>query len=391
MLRADVFSKHWDVVPLGEAVTFLDNMRRPVTASERVEGPYPYYGANGIQGTINDFIFDEPLLLLAEDGGNFGNPKRDIAYLVEGRYWVNNHAHVIRPKASLDLRFLYRVLQRYDVTPFIKGATRAKLTKGDATKIPIPLPPLPEQRRIAAILDSADAICRKRKQAIHLADDFLCNLFLEMFGDPVTNPKGWPVKSVSAGLKSITSGWSAVGNNRPRQNGEIGVLKISAVTSGKFKPEENKSVSSDSIPEGKKLLIPKKGDLLFSRANTRELVAATCIVKADVEDVFLPDKLWLVKTDQAKLLPEFLNYMIWQPRFKETLTSQATGTSGSMLNISKQKFEETTAIFPCLEHQKKFARIYWDFQAMIESLVASSEQAEQLFGSLSQKAFSGHL
>ena len=123
MLRADIFPERWDVVPLGEAVTFLDNMRRPVTASERVAGPYPYYGANGIQGTIDGFIFDEPLLLLAEDGGNFGNPDRDIAYIAEGRYWVNNHAHVIRPKAPLDLRFLYRVLQRYDVTPFIKGAT----------------------------------------------------------------------------------------------------------------------------------------------------------------------------------------------------------------------------------------------------------------------------
>ena len=160
MLRADIFPERWDLVPLGEAVTFLDNMRRPVTASDRVAGPYPYYGANGIQGTIDGFIFDEPLLLLAEDGGNFGNPDRDIAYIAEGRYWVNNHAHVIRPKASLDLRFLYRVLQRYDVTPFIKGATRAKLTKGEASLIPIPLPPLPEQKRIAAILDKADAIRR---------------------------------------------------------------------------------------------------------------------------------------------------------------------------------------------------------------------------------------
>ena len=197
MLRADIFPERWDVVPLGEAVTFLDNMRRPVTASERVAGPYPYYGANGIQGTIDGFIFDEPLLLLAEDGGNFGNPDRDIAYIAEGRYWVNNHAHVIRPKAPLDLRFLYRVLQRYDVTPFIKGATRAKLTKGDASLIPIPLPPLPEQKRIAAILDKADAIRRKRQQAIQLADDFLRAVFLDMFGDPVTNPKGWAIHKMS--------------------------------------------------------------------------------------------------------------------------------------------------------------------------------------------------
>lgn len=301
--------------------------------------------------------------------------------------------NVVPDPSKADTKYVYYALLS-KVPYFLRsaiGGAQPNISQGLIRTTEIPLPPLPEQKRITAILDKADAIRRKRQQAIQLADDFLRTVFIDMFGDPVTNSKGWPVKSISAGLKSIASGWSAVGSNRPRQNGEIGVLKISAVTSGKFKPEENKSVSSDSIPEGKKILIPKKGDLLFSRANTRELVAATCIVKADVEDVFLPDKLWLVKTDQAKLLPEFLNYMIWQPRFKEKLTSQATGTSGSMLNISKQKFEETTAIFPCLEHQKRFARIYWDFQAVIESAVESSEQAEQLFRSLSQKAFSGHL
>jgi len=391
MLRADIFPKRWDVVPLGDAVTFLDNMRRPVTASDRVAGPYPYYGANGIQGTIDGFIFDEPLLLLAEDGGNFGNPDRDIAYIAEGRYWVNNHAHVIRPKASLDLRFLYRILQRYDVTPFIKGATRAKLTKGDASLIPIPLPPLPEQKRIAAILDKADAIRRKRQQAIQLADDFLRAVFLDMFGDPVINPKGWDVKPLSAGIRSISSGWSASGESRPCSDGEKGVLKISAVTSGVFKPEENKFVPPDRIPDGKKLLFPKKGDLLFSRANTRELVAASCIVSADVEDAFLPDKLWLVEADQELILPEFLHFLLWQPRFKERLTSQATGTSGSMLNISKRKFEETYTIFPDIKVQKKFKDIYWAFQTTNGISTTLKAGVDKLFYSLNQKAFSGQL
>ena len=82
---------------LGEIVDFLDHKRRPVKESERIPGPYPYYGANGKQGTINNYIFDEPLVLLAEDGGHFDNPSRGIAYRVEGRSWVNNHAHVLRP------------------------------------------------------------------------------------------------------------------------------------------------------------------------------------------------------------------------------------------------------------------------------------------------------
>ena len=267
MLRADIFPERWDLVPLGEAVTFLDNMRRPVTASDRVAGPYPYYGANGIQGTIDGFIFDEPLLLLAEDGGNFGNPDRDIAYIAEGRYWVNNHAHVIRPKASLDLRFLYRVLQRYDVTPFIKGATRAKLTKGEASLIPIPLPPLPEQKRIAAILDKADAIRRKRQQAIQLADDFLRAVFLDMFGDPGANPKGFN----EAVLGELTTG--KTNNGLFRKNDEYGGSVPVAWVGELFRGNKI------SFSEGANRIDPtekeidayglKYGDLLFCRSSLK--------------------------------------------------------------------------------------------------------------------------
>lgn len=92
-----MFPITWDQPPLDKVVDFLDNQRKPVTASERMAGPYPYFGANGLQGTIDDYIFDESLVLLAEDG-HFGIPGRSIAYAVSGKCWVNNHAHVLRPK-----------------------------------------------------------------------------------------------------------------------------------------------------------------------------------------------------------------------------------------------------------------------------------------------------
>jgi type I restriction enzyme S subunit len=308
-----------------------------------------------------------------------------------------NCANIIlaRPDSNkLDSRFLVYYLR--------SGATQSKLLKrqvGSAQSVvntsvlkswEIPLPPLTEQKRIAAILDKADAIRRKRQQAIQLADDFLRAVFLDMFGDPVTNPKGWKVQPIACGIASITSGWSAKGESYPCKSNEYGVLKISSVTSGKFKPEENKFIHNEDIPEGKKLVFPKKGELLFSRANTRELVAATCIVPSDHNNIFLPDKLWNVRTNK-ELLPEFVNYLIWQPRFKETLTSQATGTSGSMLNISKGKFEATESIFPPLELQKKFKSIYWKVQELITRLDESLDECGNTFNSLSQKAFAGEL
>ena len=181
------------------------------------------------------------------------------------------------------------------------------------------------------------------------------------------------------------------GEGYPCKEGELGVLKISAVTSGRFNSQENKFVHGDDIPDGKRLVFPKKGDLLFSRANTRELVAATCIVQDDCENAFLPDKLWNIKTDSSVLLPEFLNCLIWEPKFKETLTSQATGTSGSMLNISKGKLEATDAIFPCISIQYRFRAVYWKMQKTIISLNHFLDESEYSFSSLSQRAFSGHL
>ena len=361
---------------------------KTISASNLLEEGYPVYGANGKIGFYSDYTHEFPTLMITCRGATCGN-----VHISEPKSYINGNAMALDEldREKVDIRFLYYYLLGRGFDDVISGSAQPQITGQGLTKIEIPLPPLPEQKRIAAILDKADAIRRKRQQAIQLADDFLRAVFLDMFGDPVTNPKGWDVKPLSAGIRSISSGWSASGENRPCSDGEKGVLKISAVTSGVLKPEENKTVPLDQIPDGKKLLFPKRGDLLFSRANTRELVAASCIVMTDVEDVFLPDKLWLIETDQKKFLPEFLNYLLWQPRFKERLTSQATGTSGSMLNISKSKFEETDAFFPNMELQGKFKRIYWALQEALEVSVSSRGAGDCLFESLSQKAFSGKL
>ena len=129
-----------------------------------------------------------------------------------------------------------------------------------------------------------------REEQIRLLDELVQSIFYDMFGDPVENPMGWDFSFIHEVILSITSGWSLGGDERPMLNGEFGVLKISAVTSGKFLPQEYKVVSEDVLNSTKQpLLKPCQGDLLFSRANTRELVAASCIVDKDYENLFLPE------------------------------------------------------------------------------------------------------
>lgn len=375
----------WLKRPLRELVTV--HYGKALKKENRDEnGDNQVFGSAGFVGNHNESLVHSQTIIVGRKG-SVGK----VVWAPDGG-WVIDTAYYLTLKESeqLDWRYLYYALsvaqlEKKTITTSIPG-----LNRDDFYDTEIPLPPLDEQKRIAAILDKADAIRQKRKQAIDLADEFLRSVFLDMFGDPVTNPKGWEERKLITGLSKVQSGWSAKGESYPCASNELGVLKVSAVTSGYFKEHENKFVSREIVPEGKSLLFPKKGDLLFSRANTRELVAATCIVTRDYDNVFLPDKLWKVEPNEY-LMPEFLHMLIQQPRFKERLTSQATGSSGSMLNISKSKFEQTMSIFPSIEEQIKFKDIYWKVMKSLASLETSETKVGDFFNSLSQKAFSGQL
>jgi len=285
--------------------------------------------------------------------------------------------------------FIESPAARWWMTQHTKGVAVTGINLGDLRKLPVPLPLLADQRRIADILDKADAIRRKRKEAIALTEDLLRSAFLDMFGDPVTNPKGWPVKPLEDVLNHLDAGWSANGDARPRAEDEYGVLKISAVTSGIFRPDEHKAVSASAID--RELVTPRRGDLLFSRANTRELVAATCLVERDEARLFLPDKLWRVVPRADFATAPYLRFLLAHDRFRSELTKTATGTSGSMLNVSMEKLRGLRGPFPPIGQQEKFAALVWrslDARAKHES---AHETTETLFNSLVARTFSGGL
>ena len=172
----------WRQSSLSGVAEVLDHRRVPVREEDRPRGSVPYFGANGQQGWIDRPLFDEPLILLAEDGGHFDEfARRPIAYRINGPSWVNNHAHVLRAATGVDQSFLFWSLRNKDIRRWIAGGTRSKLTRGEMEQIEIRVPPLEEQRRIAEILDAADETIKANERQLKklqrlrsgLADDLL--------------------------------------------------------------------------------------------------------------------------------------------------------------------------------------------------------------------------
>ena len=148
----------WKTYKLGDVVNILDNRRIPLSAREREQrhGEYPYYGAQGIIDYVDDYLFNGTYLLIAEDGENLRSKKQNIAQLVSGKYWVNNHAHILESNGLCDIRYICYLLNIIDISGYITGSAQPKLNQANLLAISISLPPLEEQRRIAGILGAID-------------------------------------------------------------------------------------------------------------------------------------------------------------------------------------------------------------------------------------------
>lgn len=168
-----------EFIRVEDCCEILDSQRKPVTESERISGMYPYYGANGMQGTINQYIFDDKLVLVAEDGGHFGSKTKPIAYLVNGKCWVNNHAHVLRAKKGFLVEYICYSLMFYKIEGYINGATRQKLTQAALRKLIIPKRSEEYQKAIVERLDLVKCIIKNKQIIIKELDQLIKSRFDE--------------------------------------------------------------------------------------------------------------------------------------------------------------------------------------------------------------------
>ncbi len=300
---------------------------------------------------------------------------------------------VLRPLPEiLDTQYLFHwVKTNHFINEMIKLATGQSYPAVSDKIIlnsKIPLPPLAEQRRIASILDQADELRQKRQQAIEKLDQLLQATFIDMFGDPVSNPKGWDLVRVGEVVDEFIGGKNI--ECPDESDSDYKILKVSAVTSKVYKPNESKFAPNTFEPNP--LAIVEKGDLLFSRANTTELVAATAYVWETPENIVLPDKLWKFSiSDESKVNKLYLWDLFKNIEFRNELSKLSSGTSGSMKNISKGKLNELKMPSPPKELQDKFAEFSTKLWGQIKTFQQSSDSLDSLFNSLQNQAFNGTL
>ncbi|MGB5981744.1 MAG: restriction endonuclease subunit S [Nonlabens sp.] len=371
---------------LSEITESLNNRRIPLNSKERAKktniGLYPYYGANNIMGYIDEYIFDEEILCIAEDGGNWG-ANSICSYIVNERCWVNNHAHVLKSNGKVSLIYLKNYLNRSNLNKFITGSTRGKLTKTALNKIEIPLPSLADQKRIAQVLSDCEELISKRKESIALLDELVKSTFLEMFGDPALNHKKLPIITVRDLLDEAKYGTSS----KAQASGEYPYLRMNNIDyNGNWDFEKLKYIDLSEKDKPKYLL--KKGDVVFNRTNSKELVGKTGIYDRD-NDMCIAGYLIRLRTKEG-INPYYLWAHLNSSYSKQNLFSMCRNIVG-MANINAQEIQN----FKCLDIPESlgnaFEEIVFEINSLKNTYQNHLQELENLYARLSQDAFKGEL
>lgn len=302
----------------------------------------------------------------------------------------NNVMGLIPNKSRVEPRYLFHFLRSIDIYRLAEKTTVPSIRKSTLEKVPIPLPPLEEQQRIADVLDRAEELRYKRREAIAQLDILTQAIFLEMFGDPVRNPKRWKRLPFAELLDNIDSGWSPICLDRPVSDGEWGVLKLGAVTWCEYNSKENKALPLGVKPNP--ALEVKTGDLLFTRKNTYELVGACAIVRETPPRLLMPDLIFRFRLRaDAAVNPYFLHQLLIYPTKRRNIQKLAGGSASSMPNISKAKLQTILIEVPPLNLQQEFAHRIEAVEKLKAAHRASLSELDALFASLQHRAFRGEL
>ena len=352
---------------------------------KRIAGKYPYYGASGIVDHVTDYLFDENILLVSEDGANLLARTYPIAFSVSGKVWVNNHAHVLRFPDFASQRFMAFYLNSIKLDPYVSGMAQPKLNQQSLNSIPVPVPPLPEQQRIVGILDEAfEGIAtvkanaeKNLKNARALFESHLQSVLLN---------KKWKWKTLGDLCKGVEYGSST----KSKKEGKVPVLRMGNIQDGQLDWE--KLAYTDDKDEIEKYLL-KYNDVLFNRTNSPELVGKTAIYKGEMPAIFAG---YLIRIHRKEDLldGDYLNYFL-NSQVALDYGKTVVISSVNQANINGAKLKGYPIPAPSISEQMTIVKKLHGLQEETQRLESICQQKlaalEALKMSLLHQAFTGQL
>ncbi|KAB4272179.1 hypothetical protein GAO43_04230 [Bacteroides thetaiotaomicron] len=375
----------------GDIVNILDSKRIPLSATQREnrKGIYPYYGAQGIIDYIDDYIFDGTYLLIAEDGENLKSQKNNIAQIAIGKYWVNNHAHIVESNGSCDIRYICYLLNKIDISGYITGSAQPKLNQANLQSIELSLPSLTVQKRIADYIDLFDSKISLNRRINDNLEQQAQALFKSWFVEK-PNPQ-WTKGSLSD-IASFVGGYSYKGDELV-DSSNTGMATIKNYNrSGGFKTDGFKAINpSDKV---KNAQYAELFEILVAHTDLTQ--NAEVIGNAELVLSLGEYNKIIFSMDLVKVLPSssfpyriLIAAMLKNKLFKGHCQGYVNGTT--VLHLNKKALPEYKVMIPTDTEAKKMNEILGGYYKRMSENLKENDMLEQLRDTILPKLMSGEL
>jgi len=392
---------NWDTASISEACENRDGERVPVKKSKRKEmnGDIPYYGASGQIDTVDDFLFDKCLLLLAEDGANLLDRNRPITYITEGETWVNNHAHVLEPKTGHNIWYLSNFLELLDYEPFVTGTAQPKLTQNSMGFLRVPKPPIEEQRKIAAILYMVDQAIEKTEEIIDQTEKLQKGIRQDVFSLGInasgglrtddanfketylgTVPEEWELQRVDEVCSDVVD----CPHSTPEYTDKgILVVRTSEIDDGRFDPSEAPRVTKEGYKKRISRLEPEPGDVIF----TREAPIGEAFKIPEGMKLCLGQRIMQLRPKNEVLDSDFLVELLYSDMMQNWFERSARGSTSKHINV--EDMESLKLPIPSFAEQKRIDSILETYRQQLDSERRYLSRLQRLKQGLMQDLLSG--
>lgn len=368
----------WRTVELGVALELAYGKALP--RSTRIEaGRVPVYGSNGVAGWHDQALIVEPTVIVGRKGSAGA-----VQYVDEPCYPIDTTYFVrARPGYEYDMKFLFYLLRQLDLSRLKTATGVPGLTREDAYRERIPVPPIREQRRIVDLLSRAESIVSLRRQAQKKAGELIPAIFVDMFGDPATNPKGWPVFPLSA-VADVISGVAKGRDLSADESVELPYMRVANVKDGRLDLDEVKTILIKKSEVEKLRIVP--GDLLMTEGGDPDKLGRAALWCGEIDLCVHQNHIFKVRSHRDRLVPEYLRSLVGSAYGKAYFLSVAKKTTG-IASINKTQLSAFPVLVPPMAAQEIFRQQVEAVEGIGALQEAAAKKAEATFRSLLARAF----